>query len=704
MADNGFKNIRKNLIREKRLKIILGVLVVLALAGYVRAIIANLPPIHMLEEYTPSQVTKIFDYKGELVTELFTERRTFIPLRDIPVDLQNAVIAIEDDKFFKHWGVSPRGIVRAGISNLVKRRVAQGGSTITQQLAKTIFLTPERTINRKVKELLITLELERNFSKEEILQLYLNQIYFGAGAYGVESASKIYFGKHVKDLTLPECAMLAGLPRAPNYYSPFSNATRALARRTTVLHRMAELKYITPEEEKAANMEPVNDQRVAIPTAIAPYFIEYVRLQLEPKYGIDAIYKGGLSIYTTLDKQAQLSAEKAINDQLAEFDNNRREWFDVKKATFQMVQGSLIALDPKTGGIRALVGGRDFRSSQFNRAIQSKRQPGSSFKPFIYTAAIENGFTPASIIEDLPLVYVNDGRDWRLASRTTDFLQTLPEDWLKDPMKVWAPENYNKKYHGKVLLRSALEHSLNSCAILILQEIGPMRAIDYARRMGITSQLTNTLSLALGSSDVTLQEMTGAMAVFASGGIRTQPYAVIRVEDKDGKVLEENQPFEEPVLSPQTSFIMTNLLAGVVKRGTGMAALELGRPAAGKTGTTNDFTDAWFIGFTPQLVAGVWVGYDDRTWLGNKMTGGAVACPIWTSFMKGALAGQPVLNFTAPEGIVFSLIDPRTGLLALSKTPGAYLESFVKGTEPKDYYEQAPPTIKPISADDEEGF
>jgi penicillin-binding protein 1A len=691
-------------LREKKLKTILAVLVVLALSGYLRAVITTLPPLHTLEEYTPSQVTKIFDYKGELITELFTQRRTFIPLREIPVDLQNAVIATEDDKFFKHWGVSPRGILRAGLNNLIKRRVSQGGSTITQQLAKTIFLTPERTLNRKIKELLITVELERNFSKEEILQLYLNQIYFGAGAYGVESAAKIYFGKHVKDLNLAECAMLGGLPRSPNYYSPFASVSRAVSRRATVLHRMEGLKYITPEEETKANLEPLNTQRVAIPTAIAPYFIEYIRLQLEPKYGSDAIYKGGMSIYTTLDVQAQVSAEKAMESRLKEFDNDRRAWFNVKKSTFEKVQGALLALDPKTGGIRAMVGGRDFRESQFNRATQAKRQPGSSFKPFIYTAAIENGFTPASIIEDLPLIYVNDGRDWRLAARSTDYLRTLPEDWVKDPMKVWAPENYNKKYHGKVLLRTALEHSLNSCAIFILQEIGPMRAIDYARRMGVTSPLTNTLSLALGSSDVTLVEMVGGMSVIASGGIRTQPYAIIRVEDKDGKILEENQPFEEPVLTPQTCYIMTNLLQGVVQHGTGMAALELGRPCAGKTGTTNDFTDAWFIGFSPQLVAGVWVGYDDRTWLGNKMTGGAISCPIWTSFMQGALAGQPSLNFTPPDGIVFSLIDPNSGLLALGKTPGAYLESFIKGTEPKDYYEKTSPAVKPISSDEEEGF
>jgi penicillin-binding protein 1A len=657
-----------------------------ACSAYLRSLFSGLPSIASLEDYTPSLVTKIYDYKGNLITELFTERRTLTPLKEIPVDLQNAVISIEDNNFFKHWGVSTKGISRAALNNLIKRKVAQGGSTITQQLAKTIFLTPERNLNRKMKELLLTVELERNYSKEEIFQLYLNQIYFGSGAYGVESAAKIYFSKHAKDLNLPECALLAGLPRAPNYYSPFNNPDRTLARRAVVLRRMRELNYITKEEEKQANQYPINSEKVSIPTAIAPYFIEYVRLQLEPKYGNQMIYRGGLSIYTTLDIQAQIGAEKALGEGLVSFDSERMAYFELHKSTPVKVQGALVAIDPKSGGIRALIGGRDFRESQFNRAYQAKRQPGSSFKPIIFTAAIENGFTPASVLEDKPRIYVNDGRDWRLVARTTDYLATLTPEELKDPMKVWVPENYGKKYNDKVLMRSALEHSLNMCAIEVLDQIGPMRAIDYARRMGITSSLTNTLSLALGASDVTLLEMVNAMSALASGGIKTVPYAVIRVEDKNGTILEENIPAEQEVLSPQTCFVMTNLLEGVVERGTGIAARALRRPCAGKTGTTNDFSDAWFIGYTPQLVAGVWVGYDERVSLGDKMTGGRVSCPIWTNFMAAALKGEPVLNFKPPDGIVFALIDPKTGLLAQTNTPGAYLDAFIKGTEPKDYY------------------
>jgi penicillin-binding protein 1A len=700
-------------MNHKKTFIIITVILCLSIAvgsaAYMRKLLEGLPSITSLEDYTPSLVTKIYDYKGNLVTELFTERRTLIPLKEIPVDLQNAVLATEDDNFFQHWGVSLKGVARAAVNNVIKRRVTQGGSTITQQLAKTIFLSPNRTLDRKFKELLLTIQLERNYTKEEILQLYLNQIYFGAGAYGVESAAKIYFAKHTRDLNLAECAMLAGLPRAPTYYSPFNNPQRSTTRRAVVLRRMRELKLITPNDEKAANAYPLNTEKSSIPTAVAPYFIEYIRQQLEPKYGTQMIYRGGLSIYTTLDLNAQKSAEKALGEGLTAFDSERAASFQINKSTPMSVQGALIAIDPKTGGIRAMVGGRDFRQSQFNRAVQAKRQPGSSFKPFIYTAAIENGFTPASVLDDQPIVYINDGRDWRLTSRDPEYVKTLPPEMVKDPMKVWTPENYGKKYNNKVLLRSALEHSLNVCAIEVLEAIGPTRAIDYARRMGITSPLTNTLSLALGSSDVTLLEMASAMSVLASGGIRTQPYAIIRVEDRYGKILEENIPSEQEVLSPQTCYVMTNLLKGVVERGTGQAARELGRPCAGKTGTTNDFSDAWFMGYTPQLVAGVWVGYDDRTSLGNKMTGGHVSCPLWTRFMADALKGEPVLGFIPPDGISFTLVDPKTGLLALSKTPGAYLESFLKGSEPKDYYQrqEGPPEkerVNAVSEEEEGGF
>jgi penicillin-binding protein 1A len=663
-------------------------IVIFGTAGYLRHFLKELPSIYSLEDYTPNLVTKIYDINNQPITELFTERRALIPLKEIPIDLQNALLAIEDDRFFDHWGVSLRGIFRAAISNVLKRRVAQGGSTITQQLAKVIFLTPERTFGRKIRELILTLQLEYHFTKQEILQLYLNQVYFGSGAYGAKSAAKVFFNKDITELNLPECALLAGLVRAPNYYSPFKNHNRSLQRRSVVLRRLKELKYITEDQEKLANAYPLINNRTPNSPAIAPYFVEYVRILLEPKYG-KLLYSGGLSIYTTLDIKAQLAAEESTARRMELFDQERRAHFAVKRSTPVKVQCALIAIDPKTGGIRALVGGRNFKESQFNRAIQAKRQPGSVFKPIIYTAAIENGYTATTIIDDSPLVYVNNGRNWKLASRTTDFLSTLPPEQVKDPLKVWAPANYKMKYNGMVTLRRALERSMNMCSIQILDTIGPNRAIDYARRFGITSPLTNTLSLALGSSEVTLLEITKAMSVFANNGILTEPYAIVRVEDNQGKILEENGQQEKEVLSPQTCFIMTNLLQGVIQNGTGQAAKWIKRPSAGKTGTTNSYSDAWFVGFTPQLTAGVWVGYDDKNiHLGDRNSGGSVAAPIWADFMYGALSGKPVLDFKAPDGIVFSLVEPKTGLLALSKTPGAYLEAYLKGTEPKDYYYQ----------------
>ena len=670
--------------RKIILNFVLLILLLAALAGYFRQLLKELPPIENLQSFVPRQTTNIYDINNQLIAEFFTERRTFIPLNQIPIHLQNAVLAIEDDKFFHHWGISPRGILRATINNLVRRRIAQGGSTITQQLSKVIFLTSERSFRRKIKELLLTLQLERNYSKQEILQFYLNQIYFGRGAYGVEAAAKTYFGKHASELDLAECALLAGLIRAPNYYSPFNNIQRAENRRATVLARMRKLGFISADEERQATGEPINPGGSYIPTRIAPYFLEYIRSLLAPKYGEDLLYQGGLSIYTTLDIKAQSAAEEAIG-RLVEYDNLRRSYFENHHSSPVPVQVALVALDPRTGGIRAMVGGRDFRQSQFNRTYQAQRQPGSCFKVILYTAAIENGYSPTTILNDSPLVYLNDGRDWRLAAQTTDYLKTLPKEWLKDPMKVWTPENYKKKYFGPVLLRTALEKSLNSCAVQIIMNISANRVIDYARRLGIKSPLTNTYSLALGASDVNLLELTQAFGVLSNYGIRTEPYAIVRVEDKNGKILEENVPQETEVLNPATCFVMTNLLRGVVERGTGRYARNLGRPCAGKTGTTNEFTDAWFVGYTPDLVAGVWVGYDDKTPLGEGMTGGSLACPIWTDFMKKALREKPVLDFPVPSGINFCLIDRRTGLLALKNTREAYLEAFLSGSEPKSY-------------------
>jgi len=668
------------------------VISILTLTHYLK----ELPPIETLDEYRPNLITKIYDINGEVIDELFVEKRALVPLSKIPVDLQNATIAIEDQRFFKHWGADLNAIARAMLSNLKHGQIVEGGSTVTQQLAKALFLTREKTIERKIKELLLSIQLEKNYTKEEILQLYLNQIYFGHGAYGVQEAASIYFGKDVQELNLAEAALLAGQPRAPNRYSPFLDVTRAYGRRATVLHRMVECGFITKEEEREANNFPLPLEKYQPREFQGAYFVEYIRQTLEPKYGNNILFKGGLKIYTTLDLKMQKIAERVLAEKLNEFDRIKAMEGKSSQETNiegtegvaqKKVQGAIVALDPATGQIRVMVGGRDFRESQFNRAVQARRQPGSAFKPFIYTAAIDNGYTAVSPIDDSPVAYYNDGINWRLLSNTTDLSDIDPEIVKNmDPEKVWIPKNYKESFRGRTLVRDALAYSINVCAVKLLDRIRPTTAGTYAEKMGISSPLEKTLSLALGSSVVTPLEITSAYGVLANQGIRTKPYAIVRVEDASGNPLEENFPEEESVLSAQTAYIMTHLLREVAERGTGWYTKHIGRSRAGKTGTTNKFTDAWFIGFVPNLATCVWVGYDDIESLGERMSGAVVACPIWTDFMTEALRDTPLLDFPVPANIVFAKIDSRTGLLALEDAPDAVLLPFMKGTEPTDYF------------------
>ncbi|GHT71964.1 penicillin-binding protein [Endomicrobiia bacterium] len=665
-------------------------------AGKITAnFIYDLPSIQQLGNYTPDLSTKIYDKDDNLMGEFFNQRRILTPISNIPINLQNAFVSIEDNDFFKHWGISIKGTMRAFSKILLKRKIAEGGSTITQQLAKTIFLTSDKTLIRKIKEALLTIQLEKNYSKNEILQLYINQIYFGSGAYGVQAAAEIYFNKDVHDLNLTECATLAAIPKSPNHYNPFKNPKASLARRNLVLLRMRELGYITKEQEKEAAKVPVPANSPSPKTEKGHYFVEFLKIMLEPKYGTNMLMKGGLSIYTTLDSQAQIAAEKTIEEALAKFDKDKLKKGSVK------VQGALIALDPKNGAIRAMVGGRSFKESQFNRATQAKRQAGSAFKPFVYLTAIEMGFTPATILNDKPMVFVYKENKWDLFSRDITGLETIAETVSEDDLintnKVWAPTNYGKKHRGPVTASTALALSINICAVETIMKVTPERVIQTARNLGITTSLTNSFPLALGASDVTLQEMSSAFATFASGGVKTTPYVITKVTDKDGKILEENIPEQKEVLSSQDCFIINNMLKGVVERGSAWDAKRLGRPCAGKTGTTNGSSDAWFVGYTPQLVAGVWVGYDDRSIsLGDRMTGGGIACPIWTNFMKEALEGKPVLDFIQPENIELVLIDPYTGFLASGETKGAFLGAFNKGTAPTPthYCDQAIPNSK----------
>jgi penicillin-binding protein 1A len=585
----------------------------------------DLPKIRALEEYHPYEASRVYSKDGELIAEFYIERRIVIPFSEVPKYVKDAILAVEDVRFFSHPGLDIQGVLRALWADIKAREIVQGGSTITQQLSKMLFLKPEKSIIRKIKEAIIALQIERTYSKNEILNLYLNQVYFGSGAYGIEAAAQRYFGKRAKDLTLSESAMLSGLPKAPASFSPFKNPERAKLRRSHVLRRMVETGFITEEEAEKAEKEPM-------PTPPkegfnkAPYFIEFIRQELEGRYGHE-VYTGGLNIYTTLDLKAQDVAEKALHKWLKAIDR-RYKWRDIP------VQGALLAIDPGTGYIKAMVGGRDFYESQFNRAYQALRQPGSAFKPFVFMTAIDNGFTPDNIIMDSPVSYPGSKKGIR-----------------------WSPNNFSGKFQGPVTLRKALAESINVVAVKLLDMIGVNTTIEYAKKLGIKSDLKPYLPLALGASDLTLIEITSAYGVFANEGIKSTPMAILKVTDRMGRVLEENLPSPEEVIKPETAYLMTDLLKGVIEHGTGWKAKSLGRPLAGKTGTTNEYNDAWFIGYSPSLVAGVWVGYDDHRSIGPKETGARAALPIWIDFMKDFLKDTSPEDFPVPEGIMIITED-----------------------------------------------
>jgi penicillin-binding protein 1A len=701
----------------------------LMVAGTARRYIGELPAIYTLDSYTPSLITRVFDVRGELVAQLFVERRTLLPLTEIPLDMQRASLSIEDDRFYRHPGIDVKGILRATFKNLLSGRARQGASTITQQLAKNVFLSQERTIERKVKELLLTLQIERNFSKDEILQLYLNQIYFGHGAYGVGAAAKTFFGKKASELSLGECALLAGLPKNPGGYSPFRYPKRASQRRNLVLSRMQSLGFITESEALKAQAQPLTTPQTPQEAPSAAYFIEDIRRKLDERYG-QALYKGGLSIYTTLDLRMQAAAEKALKAHMDAFDDkyavqrlevlvkqkelpadivekykkwkadpNRTE-DDVFGPEPAPVEGAIVAIDPRTGGVRALAGGRDFQKFPFNCATQARRQPGSTFKPFVWLAALDSGFTAATVVNDYPVAYTDVTTHPQLVAEATDYavlkeavtdyytpelmeLKKKKPDEYQDP--IWAPQNWDRKFLGPITLRRGLALSRNLVSVRLIDRVGPPAVASVAQRCGITSPLDAVLSLGLGSSVVTVQEMVSAFSTFANGGVHMAPFTVLKVTDREGTVLEETQPMGSVAVPPVPNYLITRLLQGVVQEGTGRHALSLGRPAAGKTGTTQDLKDLWFIGFTPDLAAGVWVGHRDAKSLGKEITSAGVTVPFWTDFMKEAGKYVPLRDFPVPSGVVFAKIDANTGLLALPSTRQVVLEAFKPGTVPTEF-------------------
>ncbi len=744
---------------------------------------SNLPYVGSVKDYRPPVITRIYSDDGEVIGRLWEEKRTVVPLSVLPDHLINAFVAAEDSRFFEHQGVDVQGILRAFLKNLSAGKVEQGGSTITQQVTKSLILkNVKKTYRRKVREAILSIQLEKTFSKEHILFLYLNQIYLGQGAYGVEAATQTYFGKSAKDLTLAEAALLAGLPQAPARYSPVSHFDRAKARQKYVLSRMVEEGFIDDASRTLALQTELDIRTKGVNTfERAPYFSEYVRRYLLEKYGKDLLYRGGLDVYTTLDLKMQVIGREALDKGLMDLDKREgyrgpirhlsakeiqdyevraanassilppkvgavvkqtvmnvgslvqglvtkvddeksrvsirlgkemaclplkeMKWarkpdkvvpyyaarvknpssvlkpgdvvlvrvlkrdgegqdfaWEVALEQTPMAQGALVCMTAETGEVKVMLGGRSFDESQFNRATQSRRQPGSAFKPLIYSAALDQGMNPASIIMDSP------------------YVSTPNADG-----EVWKPKNYKQKFYGPTLIRTGLAKSRNVITVKILNKIGVNYAISYARNMGIESELTPNLSLALGSSGVSLMELTRAYAVFANGGILVKPLFVKRVLDRTGQVLEENQPETSPVLSKETAFVMTDLLKAVITEGTGWRIRALKRPAAGKTGTTNDLRDAWFMGYTPELVTGVWVGYDDSREMGKGETGSRAASPIWLDFMREVLAEKSVKDFQVPKGVVFAKIDGETGLLAGRHSKKTVFQAFKEGTEPTGY-------------------
>lgn len=747
----------------------------------------SLPRVDTLADYRPPIITRVFSDDGTVIAELFEERRIVVPVSRIPKQLIQAFVAAEDANFFKHKGIDIASILRAAIKNVEAGGIVQGGSTITQQVAKSLLLTPERKFKRKFKEAILAYRMENRLSKEEILYLYLNQIFLGHGAHGVQAAAENYFDKDVEELTLAECSMLAGLPKAPSRYSPYRHYDRAKNRQKYVLGRMVSEGFITRGEADQAEAKELGIRpRINQHLADAAYFTEQVRRYLEDTFGKELLYRGGLEVHTSMNLEMQLAAQAAVQANLRDHDKRRgyrgplavlsaaqeteflrqqTEAFSEKlpeagdvieavisgadkqnlqlrmagqqgrislksakwagppqltkrtgtatgnatenathlplgakvqariveipeKGPWQLIleqeplaQGALLAMDPHSGQIKVMVGGYDFRTSQFNRVLQARRLPGSAMKPLIYAAALDKGYTPATVILDTPLIFKE-----RLES---------------GEIKEWKPKNYSKRFYGPVPMRTALAKSFNVITIKILQDIGVHYAANYVRKLGIESHLNEDLTMGLGSSALTPMELARSYSVLANGGVRIEPTYINKILDRDGKVIESNDPADFPagpqagqkligqsrsrVISAETAYLITNLMESVVQKGTGWRARALKRPVAGKTGTTNNLKDAWFIGYIQQLLAVTWVGYDLERPLGKSETGSKAAAPAWVAFMAEAAKDLPVEQFPVPDRIEFRPIDPLTGLLAPEDSQDILIEAFAPGTAPVRY-------------------
>ncbi len=695
----------------------------------------DLPQVTELENYRPSSITDLYDTQGRVIGSFALQRRVIINYEDIPKVLRDAVISIEDKDFDKHVGVSFWRAFGAAYRDVTSGSRAQGASTLTMQLARNLFLSADKSWSRKAQEIMLSLQIERRFTKPQIFTMYANQIYLGHGVYGFEAGAEYYFNKKAKDLTLEEAAVLAGLPKAPNTYSPVNSPERALKRRNLVINSMLEDGKITQEQANRAKATPIKLNLGGSPNSLAPYFVEEIRQYLERKYGSDQVHQGGLKVYTSLDMELQAAANRAMLDGLAAYERRHgwhgmlpnviaagdelttyqhADWLepmeagnyvhalvtavDASSATVKFgrytaqigpeeikwtqhkspaeilavgdivyvkvaalapddsaqvsleqdsgTQGALIAVDNATGDIKAMIGGRDFNESKFNRATQALRQVGSSFKPYVYTAAVDQGASPDDVILDAPTTFAT-------------------------PSGAYTPHNYDGKFEGNITLRRAIAQSRNIPALKLAQQVGIKKVIEYTRRFGITSDIPAYLPIALGAADMTVIEHTSAFTAFPNDGVRVAPRYIRKVTDWEGRTLEENYPEVSDAISPRTARIMTSLLQGVVEHGTAFSASKLKHPLGGKTGTTNDFSDAWFVGFSPSITCGVWMGFDEKSRsLGNKETGAMAALPIWIDFMKVAIKGKDQETFPAPPAETPAVATARPKLDKADVAPG----------------------------------
>ncbi len=722
----------------------------------------DLPNIRKISDYSPCLTSTVYARDGEVLGYFSHQNRFLCPLSDMSPYVPKAFLAAEDSGFYHHKGIDIWGILRAAIKNIEAGSIVQGGSTITQQVVKSLLLTPERSYKRKLKEAILAYRVENNLTKDEILTIYLTQIYLGSGAYGVEAAARTYFGKHAKDLNLAEAAVLAGLPKAPSYYDPYKHPDRAKRRQRYVLDRLLKLGWITQKQYNEAISYPLEYKRMKDPSwKVGPYFLEEVRKFLINRYGEDKTYCGGLRVYTTLDINHQKAAEEALKKGLIASTKRRgfrgpvmhlspedysmfldsqenatqklcggkwikvlvtgvkregafvafskeKGWIPVTSMTWcrkidpskapeevpkikdarkvlkvgdvvwasltkqkkdgkyilalqqqPLVEGALVSLDPRNGQVLALVGGYSFKKSQFDRAVQAKRQTGSAFKPIVYSAAIDNGFTAASVILDAPIVY-----------------------WDRGTNSTWRPENYEKKIYGPTLLRTALVYSRNLVTIRIGMKIGIDKVIARARALGLRADFPHNLSVCLGTASVSLIDLCKAYTGFARLGTVIDPIMILKVQDSYLRDIDTFKPQIKKAISPQNAYIITYLMQQVVKYGTGWRAKVLHRPVAGKTGTTDEQKDAWFMGFTPYLLTGVYVGFDEPKPMGKYETGSRAACPIWVMYRQKVEDDYPVMDFNKPPGIVMAKIDAKTGLLAGPYTKESYILPFIAGTQP----------------------